>query len=298
MKFLILGPLEAQDHGRTLPLGGAKQRALLAMLLIHANEVVSSDKLVDSLWSQAGSDDGGKALSVAVSRLRKVLEPERSRSETARMLVTRPPGYELRLDGDQLDLHRFERLVADSRTADPATAAALLREALALWRGPPLADLSYEAFAQPEIARLEESRLAALEQRIDAELAIGQDDEVVAELEALTVEHPLRERLCGQLMLALYRSGRQAEALESYQAARAVLVEELGIEPGRRLRELHQAILEQDPALDLRVPERDLPRRGAARSSVASMSSASSSRASTTSSRAGADSSWSRANRA
>jgi DNA-binding SARP family transcriptional activator len=192
---------------------------------------------------------------VAVSRLCKLLEPERPRGEAARALATRPPGYVLRLDEDELDLHRFERLVEDSRTADPATAAGLLRDALALWRGPPLADLAYEPFAQPEIARLEEARLAALEHRIEADLALGRHDEVVGELEGLTAEHPLRERLRGQQMLALYRSGRQAEALDSYRTARVVLVEELGIEPGRRLRELHQAILEQDPGLDPRVPE-------------------------------------------
>jgi eukaryotic-like serine/threonine-protein kinase len=255
MKFLILGPLEAYDGDRTLSLGGPKQRALLAMLLLHANEVVSSDKLVDVLWGEAGTEDGAKALSVAVSRLRKLLEPERPRGEAARALVTRPPGYALRLQEDELDLHRFERLVEDSRTADPATAARLLRDALALWRGPPLADLAYESFAQREIARLEEARLAALEHRIEADLALGRHDEVVGELEGLTAEHPLRERLRGQQMLALYRSGRQAEALESYRIARAVLVEELGIEPGRRLRELHQAILEQDPGLDPKVPD-------------------------------------------
>jgi DNA-binding SARP family transcriptional activator len=265
MKFLILGPLEAFDGDRILALGGPKQRALLAMLLLHANEVVSSDRLIDALWGEVGSEDGAKALSVAVSRLRKLLEPERSRGEAARTLLTRPPGYVLRLGEDELDLHRFERLVADSRTADPATVAALLSDALALWRGPPLADLAYESFAQAEIARLEESRLAALEHRIDADLALGRHDQVVAELEGLTAAHPLRERLHGQLMLALYRSGRQAEALESYRTARTVLVEELGIEPGRRLRELHQAILQQDPGLDPKAPEETpAPRRGRA----------------------------------
>ena len=258
MEFLLLGPLEVIEGGRKLPLGGTKQRALLALLLLHGNEVVSSDRLVEALWGETGSEDGAKALSVAVSRLRKVLEPQRPKGEAPQLLLTRPPGYELRLGADQLDLHRFERLVADGRAAgDPATTSAKLRDALALWRGAPLADLAYESFAQADIARLEESRLVALELRIEADLAMGRVDEVVAELEGLTAEHPLRERLRAQQMLALYRSGRQAEALDSYRAARDTLVEELGIEPGRRLRELHQAILEQDPDLDLAVvPER------------------------------------------
>jgi DNA-binding SARP family transcriptional activator len=252
MRFQILGPLEAYDGDRRLPLGGAKQRGLLGMLLLHANEVVSSDRLIDALWGEAGRGDGTKALSVTVSRLRKVLDPDRQRGEAARVLVTRAPGYELRIDSDQLDLHRFERLVAESRAAaDPATAAELLRNALELWRGPALADLAYELFAQTEIARLEEARLVALELRIDADLALGRHDELIGELESLTAEHQLRERFRGQLMLALYRSGRRAEALETYQSARTALVEELGIEPGRRLRELHQAILQEDPALDL-----------------------------------------------
>ena len=257
MRFLILGPLEAYDGERRLSLGGTKQRALLAMLLLHANEVVSSDRLVDALWGEAASDDAAKALSVALSRLRKVLEPERSPGAAGELLVTRPPGYLMKLDADQLDVHRFDQLVLEARSVDdPATSAGLLREALALWRGPPLADLAYESFGQSEIARLEESRLAALEQRIEFDLMLGHHDELVGELEGVTGQYPLRERLRGQLMLALYRSGRQADALQSYQAARASLVDELGIEPSRPLRELHQAILQQDPGLDLLVRKR------------------------------------------
>ena len=257
MRFLILGPLEAYHGERRLSLGGTKQRALLAMLLLHANEVVSSDRLVDALWGEAASDDAAKALSVALSRLRKVLEPERSPGAAGELLVTRPPGYLMKLDADQLDVHRFDQLVQEARSVDdPATSAGLLREALALWRGPPLADLAYESFGQSEIARLEESRLAALEQRIEFDLMLGHHDELVGELEGLTGHYPLRERLRGQLMLALYRSGRQADALQSYQAARASLVDELGIEPSRPLRELHQAILQQDPGLDLLVRKR------------------------------------------
>ena len=257
MRFLILGPLEAYEGERRLSLGGTKQRALLAMLLLHANEVVSSDRLVEALWGESASDDATKALSVALSRLRKVLEPERSPGAAGELLVTRPPGYLMKLDPDQLDLHRFDQLVLEARSVDdPATSAGLLREALALWRGAPLADLAYESFGQSEIARLEESRLAALEQRIEFDLVLGHHDELVGELEGLTGDYPLRERLRGQLMLALYRSGRQADALQSYQAARASLVEELGIEPSRPLRELHQAILQQDQGLDLLVGKR------------------------------------------
>ena len=248
MEFLILGPLDARDGGRTLPLGGAKQRALLALLLLHANEVVSSDRLIEELWSGSGSRDGGKALSVAVARLRKVLAPDD-------LLVTRPPGYELRLGPDQLDLRHFERLVADARKAtDPATTAGTLREALSLWRGPPLADVAYESFCQAEIARLDELRLTALEDRLTADLELGRHADLVGELEGLVAEHPLRERPRELLMLALYRSGRQAEALEAFAATRHTLVEELGIEPGRKLRELQDAVLRQDPALDVRPP--------------------------------------------
>jgi DNA-binding SARP family transcriptional activator len=265
MEFLILGPLEASDGGRKLPLGGAKQRALLALLLLHANEVVSSDRLIDELWGEAGSRDAAKSLSVAVSRLRKTLAPGRPAGEQDGLLVTRAPGYELRLAPGQLDLKRFEQLVAEARTAtDPATAAETLRDALALWRGQPLADLAYEPFAHAHIARLEELRLATLEERLRADLELGRHAELVGELESLVAEHPLREHFHGQLMLALYRSGRQAEALEAYQAARTALTGELGIEPSRELRELQEAILRQEIALDLRPPAAaaDAPSRG------------------------------------
>src|SRR5215211_4219856 len=246
MDFRILGPLDVRDGDRELPLGGTRQRALLGLLLLHANEVVSSDRLVDELWA---AGEGSKALQVAVSRLRKVIGHD--------ALVTRVPGYELRVEPGQLDLHRFEQLSTEGRRAlaagDPDAAAEILRDALALWRGPPLADLSYEPSLQSELARLGELRLAALEDRIDADLARGGHAETIGELEALAARYPLRERLRGQLMIALYRSGRQAEALEVYRNARHVLVEELGIEPSRGLKELEQAILEQDASLE---PER------------------------------------------
>ena len=246
MEFRLLGPLEVVEHDRLLELGGRKQRALLAVLLLHANDVVSTERLIDELWGESPPPTVAKSLQGYVSKLRKQIGSGR--------LVTRTPGYLLQVDGSELDVARFESLVAEARGADPAVASQRLREALALWRGPPLADLAYEPFAQVAIARLEELRLAAIEERIDAELAGGSHRELVGELEALVAEHPLRERTRRQLMLALYRSGRQAEALERYEAARNALVEELGIEPGRQLRELHRAILLQDEGLEVAAP--------------------------------------------
>jgi DNA-binding SARP family transcriptional activator/tetratricopeptide (TPR) repeat protein len=243
MEFKILGPLEVCDEARALPLGGAKQRVLLAILLLHANEVVSAERLLDDLWGERQPTSGTKALHVYVSQLRKVVGDDR--------VLTRAPGYVLRLDPDELDLTRFQRLREEARTAEPHEAGTILREAISLWRGAPLADFAYESFAQAEIARLEELRTSALEQRIDADLELGRHAELVGELEALVNEHPLREHLRAQLMLALYRSGRQAEALEVFQDGRRALVDELGIDPGRSLRELERAILRQDAELDL-----------------------------------------------
>ena len=242
MDFRLLGPLAAVQHDRLLALGGPKQRALLAVLLLHANDVVSTERLVDELWGESPPATVAKSIQVYVSRLRKELGPGR--------LVTRAPGYVLQLDPSELDVACFERLVAEARRADSRTAAEKLREALALWRGSPLADLAYEAFAQPEIARLAELRLAALEERLEADLATGRHAELVGELDALIAEHPLRERLRHQQMRALYRSGRQAEALEAYRRARTLLVDELGIEPGPELQRLERAILVQDASLD------------------------------------------------
>jgi DNA-binding SARP family transcriptional activator len=243
MEFRILGPLEVLENGRQIELGGAKQRALLALLLLHANESVSTDRLIDALWEDAPPTQARKTLQVYVSQLRKTLGKD--------AVETKAPGYRLRLEPGELDLRRFESLLAEAREAEPVAAASLLGKALSLWRGPPYADVGFEPFAQAEIARLEELRLDALEARIEAHLALGRHSELVGELEAFVVEHPLRERTRAQLMLALYRSGRQAEALAIYQTTRRTLVEELGIEPGRALRELEQAILQQDPALDL-----------------------------------------------
>jgi DNA-binding SARP family transcriptional activator len=245
MDFRLLGPLDVVGDEGSLALGGTKQRSLLAMLLLHANQVVSTDRLIDALWGASPPFTAGKSIQVHVSRLRKAFPDDR--------LVTHAPGYVLYVDPTELDLARFEQLVAEARRASPETSSSKLREALALWRGPPLADLAYEQFAQPEIARLEEMRLAAVEERIEADLAIGRHHDLVAELESLVTRHPLRERFRHQLMLALYRCERQADALEAYRHARQELAEELGLEPSESLRLLEASILRQDPALALSV---------------------------------------------
>ena len=250
--FLILGPLEVLDEGRAVRLGGAKQRALLAVFLLHRGEALSTERLIDELWGERPPATAAKTVQVHVSRLRKALAGGKGNGSTG-MIVTREHGYELELDPDRLDAHRFERLVAEGRrelaSGRPERATEALERALSLWRGPPLADLAYEPFAQREIARLDDLRVGALEQLIEARIALGAHAELVEQLETLIAEHPYREGLRAQLMLALYRSDRQAEALQAYQDARRTLVEELGIEPGERLRGLERAILAQDPAL-------------------------------------------------
>ena len=244
MQFRILGPLEVAEGDYLVSLAGA-QRSLLALLLLNANQVVSADRLIDELWGEEVPESGRTALQVRVSQLRKALGDDGGR------IATRAPGYLLRVDRDELDLYRFERLVSEAGGAEPAEAAAKLREALGLWRGPPLADLSYASFAQPAIRRLEELRMAALEKRIEADLELGRQADLVGELETLVEQHPLREHLRAQLMLALYRSGRQADALAAYQDARRVLVEQLAVEPSAPLRQLEQAILRQEASIDL-----------------------------------------------
>jgi DNA-binding SARP family transcriptional activator len=250
MEFRILGPLEMSGAGGEVSLGGPKPRALLALLLLHANEVVPADRLIDELWREDSPEDAAAALRVNVSRLRKALPED--------VLATRSPGYVVRVEPDDLDLHRFERLVDEGRSllarGLAADASQRLRDALSLWRGAALADFAYESFARAPIARLDEIRLAAVELRIDADLLLGRHDELVGELEALVAEHPLRERLRRYLMTALYRSGRQAEALEAYQDARRALVDGLGIEPSPALQELERSILRQDPALEVEAP--------------------------------------------
>ena len=236
MEFRILGPLEVVENGRVLPLGGARQRTLLALLLTRANEVVSADRLIDELWGAQTPRTAANALQYHVSQLRKALAPHEA-------IVTQEPGYLIRVRPDELDLLRFELLVEESQRVAPELAAQRLREALDLWRGSALADLAKEPFAQTEIPRLEELRLGALERRFEADLALGRHAELVGEVQVLVREHPLRERLRAVLMQALYGSGRQVEALEVYRETRQLLVDELGIEPSPALHELEQAIL-------------------------------------------------------
>ena len=239
----LLCPIEVSLDGDALPLGTRKQRALLAVLALAPNTAVAVDELVERLWGDEPPSSAPKMVQLYVSHLRRVLDG--NGVDTAR-IVTHGRGYELRLDADRVDAARFERLVEEAS----GDAGGHVRDALALWRGPPLADVADEPFAAAEIRRLEELRLMALELAIDADLAAGRHREALGELDALVTEHPLRERLHGLRMLALYRAGRQAEALEAYRQARALLVGEIGVEPGPELRRLHDDLLRQDPALE------------------------------------------------
>jgi predicted ATPase/DNA-binding SARP family transcriptional activator len=243
MEFRILGPLEVISEERVAVLEARKLRALLAILLLHANEPVSSARLIEDLWEGRPPPTAAQNLRTYIHQLRKAIAKD--------LIVRAPSGYELRVEPSAIDAHRFEDLVVDARGEPPAVAAQTLRAALALWRGSPLVEFAFEAWAQGEIARLEELRIEALEERIDADLALGRAGEVVTELDRLVSRHPLRERLRGQLMLALYRAGRQADALAAFRDARRALVDELGLEPGPALRDLERAILEQSPRLDL-----------------------------------------------
>ncbi len=281
MDFRILGPLEVRDGNRPLVLGGEKQRALLAILLLHRNEVVSADRLIDELWGESPPAGARRTLRAYVSKLRAAKGANGASSASADdsqltlgdgVLLTKPHGYVLQVGPGELDLERFAEGAERGRDAlaagRPDDAAGLLREALSLWRGPPLADFTYERFAQNAIAQIEELHLAAVEERVEADLALGHARAVVGELRDLVARHPLRERLHGQLMLALYRSGRQAEALEVFQGFRRRLSEELGLEPGPGLQQLEVAVLTRDAALDLpaeivaREPESaDVPTR-------------------------------------
>jgi predicted ATPase/DNA-binding SARP family transcriptional activator/Tfp pilus assembly protein PilF len=257
MEFRVLGPLEVVADGQPIELGGRKPRTLLAALLLRANELVSAERLIDALWGDQPPQTAQAALQVHVSHLRKLLGRDR--------IVTQSPGYLLRVGSDELDLQRFERLLKDAREVDPPAAGQRLREALALWRGSALADFEQEPFAWAEISRLEQLRLDAVESRIDEDLVAGHHATLLPELDAMLAAHPYRERAHGQLMLALYRAGRQADALEAYRSARKTLVAELGIEPGPELRRLERAILDQDPELELPsaavvpLPERLVP---------------------------------------
>jgi DNA-binding SARP family transcriptional activator len=256
LEFRILGPLEVVAGDGPIPLGGPKQRATLAILLLSANRVVSVERLADDLYSGAAPVTAVTQVQRQVSELRKALGPDCG-------VETRSPGYVIMLGPEQLDLDRFERRAEEAGRAlvrgDAREAADLLREALALWRGFPLDDVAFEPFAQAAISRLGEIRLAAIELRIDAELALGHHTGLVGELEELVTLNPLRERFRAQLMLALYRSGRQTEALELFRAGRKALVDQFGIEPGPALRDLERAILNQDPALHLAEAARREP---------------------------------------
>lgn len=252
MEFRVLGPLEVTKDGQALVVASARQRALLALLVINANRVLSADRIIDELWGEEPPDSGAKAVVFHISKLRDALEPDRGKGEPGSVLVTEPAGYMLVTDPESIDAVRFERLAAEGHALlanDPAVALATLQGALSLWRGDPFADVTYESFAQTEIRRLEERRFRALEDRLEADLALDRPEVAIGELEALVSHHPLRERLRGLLMRALYRSGRQAEALRVYQEGRRVLAEELGIDPSPELRQLEELILRQAPEL-------------------------------------------------
>ncbi len=254
IQFRLLGPLEVYRDGEQIDVSGAKPRALLAMLLLHVGEVVSTDRLIDALWGERPPRTAGNTLQAHVAALRRPLGPD--------VVLTRAPGYELSAKRGDLDIARFEDQAAAGHVAladSPDRASRLLTQALSLWRGPALADFAFESFAQAERARLDDLRLAAWEDRIEADLALGRHAQAVAELEALLTEHPLRERPAGQLMVALYRSGRQAEASRVFHAVRTRLSDELGMEPRPALRELHDRILDHDPALEWAAPEHNLP---------------------------------------
>ncbi|MFC4564378.1 BTAD domain-containing putative transcriptional regulator [Nocardiopsis mangrovi] len=256
--------MEVVDDGLPVPLRGVKQRAALGFLLLHANEVVATSRLLRALWQQTTPPTARKMLQNAVADIRRLLVPGPSGAPTA-ALLTHAPGYLLHLDADRIDLRRFERLTSRGRSELAAgawrSAARSLREALGMWRGAALADLVEKGIRWPELAAVQEHRLAAFEDCFDAELACGRHHEIVGDLEALAETEPPRERLHGQLMVALYRSGRQTDALGVYRRTHAALVDDLGIEPGRELRELHRMILDHDPALDLPPGDNGAPPR-------------------------------------
>ena len=258
LRYFILGPFEVRDGDRRIELRGGQQRKLLAILLLHGGGAVSSDLLIEELWDGKPPDTAAKALQGYVSSLRKQLGPE--------TVETVGAGYRLTIEPEDVDVHRFEELLAEARLLERGPAVTKLREALALWRGPALSDFAYDDFARHEIERLDELRATCIERRIDLGLALGHHDDLVPELEALVHAFPLRERLRAHLMLALYRSGRQAEALEAYSTARTVLRNELGLEPSEELQALQRAILDHDGALAA-PPRVDLPEPARADSS-------------------------------
>jgi len=263
MEFRILGPLEVWDGDRPLRIRGAKERALLALLLLHANQLVTSHRLIHELWGADAAESARSSLHVRVANLRKALRPHNDAARTDNMIVSLGASYQIRLEPDQLDLIRFEWLLAEGQEAltnhDPSEASEKLHAALALWRGPALADFALESFTPTATARLDELRVAAIEKQTEADLQLGHHTKLISELEALVDQYPFRERIQAQRMLALYRSGRQAEALAAYRNARRTFIDELGIEPALILQNLEKAILRHDPSLDL--PQLPAPNR-------------------------------------
>src|SRR5215831_14264962 len=249
MEFRILGPLEVVEDGNPVPLGTLKERHVLGVLLLHANEFVSRERLIDDLWGEAPPPTARQAVNVYLSKLRKTLS-----RDGADPIATASGGYRLNVEPDAVDASRVQLLVAGAREqvalGEPESAADQFREALALWRGPTLAGLQLESRGRDEVAQLDELRLTALMDRIDCDLALARHEQALGELGVLVREHPLRERLRAQQMLALYRAGRQADALEAYAEARRTLVDDLGIEPSEALQRLQQAILRHDPSLE------------------------------------------------
>ncbi|MDP9440972.1 MAG: AfsR/SARP family transcriptional regulator, partial [Actinomycetota bacterium] len=252
MKFRVLGPLEVVDHGAVVQLPSGKAKLLLAALLVDAGHVVSTDRLYEVLWGAEPPDTASNTLQTYVNHLRNALEPGRARRQPSRFVLMKAPGYVLAAAPEDIDAGRFERLVSEGRRRlhEPREAAATLRQALDLWRGEALADFTFEPFAQAEITRLSELRLAVLEDRIRADLALGGHAQLCGELAQLVARHPLREQLWGHLMVALYRCGRQAEALRAFTQLRETLGEQLGISPSPALARLEEAMLLQKPELD------------------------------------------------
>ena len=250
VEYRLLGPVQARRDGEALRLG-RKQRMLLALLLINANQIVSTDRIIDELWGEGQGRDPQNSLWVTISRLRSVLEPEREKRSDGSILLTRTPGYRLVADPDMIDARRFEKEMVEGRRflyADPERAAATLQGALSLWRGQALEEFTYAPFAAAEIARLEELRLATIEDRVDADLRRGLGRELISELEGRVRENQFRQRLVGQLMLAHYLSGRQGDALRTYAGLKATLLEHQGLDPSHDLVELEERILRGDPA--------------------------------------------------
>lgn len=256
MEFSVLGSTEVVDGGVQLELGGVKQRAILGYLVLHANRVVPTSQILQAMWDGNPPPTARKMVQNAVSGIRRMFASAHDPA-TAPSLRTHPPGYQLRVNVDTIDLYRFRRMVREGRATITDGLAAegveLLRDALSLWRGRALADLVETGISWSELAAIEDERLSALEDRLDAELACGRHREITPELEVLTTTEPLRERLCLQFMLALYRSGRQADALRVYRRTREALVDTLGLEPGRQLQELQQRILDHDVTIQLAV---------------------------------------------